>query len=259
MAMWTACFDASGSEHDTKTPFLSVAGFLSTAEEWIAFSELWKKRLADDGLDYFRMTEFAQSVKQFSEWKDQEERRKKLLGDLVDLIKAHVFRKFGTVVEIAALKQHMDDDFRKEFHLTAYALAGRSSAGDMRQWSIAEGLLDTPFALVFEDGDSGKGELRKRLEEDDFPVNFRPKKDTVVNGVLVPGFIPLQAADMLSYEMALVAKRQDVNRWSANELLHIPGRIGIFTAEDIQSLKRDLEAEILSKNFKSSENSTEIS
>jgi hypothetical protein len=64
--MWVACFDASGSELDAQTPFLSVGGFLSTKDEWEAFSEQWSKRLAVDGLEYFRMTEFAQSVRQFA-------------------------------------------------------------------------------------------------------------------------------------------------------------------------------------------------
>jgi hypothetical protein len=53
---------------------------------------------------------------------------------------------------------------------------------------------------------------------------------------------------MLAYEMALVAKRQNLDRWLANELLRIPGRIGIFAAPDIQSLKKDLEAEIKSRS-----------
>jgi hypothetical protein len=79
-------------------------------------------------------------------------------------------------VEVAAINEHMDDKFRRDFYLTAYTLAGRASAGDVRQWSIAEGMLDTSFAFVFEDGDTGRGELKKRLEEDGFPVNFLPKK-----------------------------------------------------------------------------------
>jgi hypothetical protein len=42
MAIWTACFGASGSEEDVETPYLTVAGFLSTAEQWIAFSDYGK-------------------------------------------------------------------------------------------------------------------------------------------------------------------------------------------------------------------------
>jgi hypothetical protein len=240
MGIFTACFDASGSERDARTPFLTVAGFLSTAEQWATFTELWKKRLADDGLDYFRMVEFAQCVKQFDGWKNEEPRRKKLLGDLVDLIKSHAFRKFGSVVELAALNERLDDVLKTEFHLTAYTLAGRACAGDMRQWAIAEGLTNTRFALVFEDGDLGRGKLRQRLEEDGFGVNLTPKKDTMKNGVLEPALIPLQAADISAYEMSLAAKRENIDRWAATELMRMPGHISIFTAEDVQALNKDL-------------------
>jgi hypothetical protein len=241
MALFTACFDCSGSDKDPQTPFLTVAGFLSTADHWIEFTDLWTKRLLKDGIQYFRMAEFAHSVKQFDGWREQEDRRKQLLGDLVDLVKSHAFRKFGTVVQLSAM-QKLDDSVRQEFSLTAYALAGRASAGDLRQWALSEGegLEDTPFALVFEEGDAGQDKLKTRLEEDGFNVNFRPKKDEMKNGILRPGFVPLQAADMLAYEMTQCAKKEDVTRWAADQFIRMPGRIGLFIAEDVQGLQRDL-------------------
>lgn len=250
MPTWVAAFDASGSENDFQTPYVTVAGFLSTEDEWQCFSKLWNSRLQKDGLQYFRMTEFAQSVKQFSGWKSQEPRRRRLLGDLFDLIKTHAFRKFGTVVQVVAMKELLDDKFRRSFHLTAYSLAARSAVGDVWQWMKAQGMLNTPVAMVFEDGDAGKGELRKRLERDDIPANFRPKNDQEVDGVLVPGFVPFQACDILAYEMGLLARQDRPEsqwRWAAKELLKFPGHIGIFTSPDIQSLRRELEAEINAK------------
>lgn len=245
MATFIACFDASGSERDARTPFLTVAGFLSTAEQWVAFTELWNKRLADDGLAYFRMVEYAQSVKQFESWKGQESRRKRLLGDLVDLIKSHAFRKFGCTVEVAAINKYLDDALKEEFHLTAYTLAGMACGGDVQMWALreGEGLTQTPFAFVFEDGDIGKGKLKQRFEEVGLGTPyFSPKKDTIENGILVPGFTPLQAADILAYEMSLAVKRVNFDRWAASELMHMPGRIGIYTEEDIRALEKDLES-----------------
>ena len=98
------------------------------------------------------------------------------------------------------------------------------------------GLTHTRFALVFEDGDLGRGQLRQRLEADGFGVNVRPKKDTMKNGVLEPGFIPLQAAGILAYEISLAAKRENIDRWVATELMRMPGHIGIFTTEDVKDL-----------------------
>ena len=67
-------------------------------------------------------------------------------------------------------------------------------------------------------------------------MNVRPKKDTMKNGVLEPGFIPLQAAGILAYEISLAAKRENIDRWVATELMRMPGHIGIFTAEDVKDL-----------------------
>jgi|SRR5215831_2378871 len=228
MGIFTACFDCSGSEKDSHTPVLTVAGFLAMAEHWIKFSELWSARLRDDGVEYFRMAEFAHSVKQFDGGKTQQDRRKTLLSDLVGPIKSHVFRKFGTVVQLSAMRE-LEESVRNEFHLTAYALAGRASAGDLRQWALGEGegLENAPFSIVFEEGDTGQDRLKTRLEEDGFTVNFRPKKHQTKNGIFRPGFIPSQAADMLAYEMSLAAKKEEITRWDADEFIRMPGRIGI--------------------------------
>lgn len=51
MASFTACFDASGQEHEHG--YVVVAGFVSTAEEWISFSEKWNETLKRYGLTEF--------------------------------------------------------------------------------------------------------------------------------------------------------------------------------------------------------------
>lgn len=117
--MLTACFDASGSENDPKTPYLAVAGYVSTADRWITFSQLWNTRLREDGLDYFRMSEFAHSTKSFAGWKLEENRRRNLLKDLVELIKTHTIKMFGCAVKISAM-QDMTIETRAQFHLTSY-------------------------------------------------------------------------------------------------------------------------------------------
>ncbi len=56
LVMLTTAFDASGSEDDRTCTV--VAGFISTADEWIGFSRIWKSRLAEDDLTEFRMSLF---------------------------------------------------------------------------------------------------------------------------------------------------------------------------------------------------------
>src|SRR5262249_53870978 len=92
MGMYTACFDASG--HEQGQDFVVVSGFLSTADEWIRFESEWKNRLSKDGLDCFHMRQFGNDTKALPI-----SRRNNLLSDLCDIIGAHTFRHFSTVVE----------------------------------------------------------------------------------------------------------------------------------------------------------------
>jgi hypothetical protein len=93
----TVAFDASGDE--SSQLIMVVAGFMSSAKDWEDFSIKWVSRLKEDDLTYMHMKEFAHSAGQFSVgWKGEEERRRRLLSDLMALITSHAYRKFGIVV-----------------------------------------------------------------------------------------------------------------------------------------------------------------
>ena len=65
--------------------FTVVAGAVASAQDWIDFDVEWSKALKDNGLRYFRMSEFANSFGQFkSGWKKNENRRRDF------------FKRFGT-------------------------------------------------------------------------------------------------------------------------------------------------------------------
>jgi len=204
-AMFTACFDASG--HESDKPYLVVAGFISSADDWINFSEKWKMRLNQDGLPYFRMSEYAHSRRVFEGWRNQEAKRRSLLADLIDLIKSHAYRQYGCVIDIKSFLQILPKEHRNTYHLNAYSLAARDCAAQIRKWAKSENIT-SPIKFVFEDGDKGTGQLIQRFGEDNLPSpDFAPKKDTIKNGITVPGFIPLQAADIWAYELFLAFKR----------------------------------------------------
>ena len=95
-ARYVAAFDASGKE-DLRC--IVVAGFVSSAKDWEGFHQAWRERLAVDGLCYFHMSEFAHSTGTFREgWKGNDDRRKKIFGDLVGIIKSHAYRSFACVM-----------------------------------------------------------------------------------------------------------------------------------------------------------------
>jgi hypothetical protein len=236
-----AYFDASGHQDDQK--YLVVAGFVSSPQEWINFDRLWTGRLRKDGIQYFHANEFAHSINQFAGWRDDKKRRESLCSDLMEIIKRHVFRMFGSVVINKVLNEELPERTREEYLINAYSLAGRGCAADLRLWLLKERWRTVP-ELIFEDGDIGKGLLRETLLRDGFsePV-FLPKKDTVKkDGMVIKGLTPLQPADWLAYEMFLASKSKNVERWPLQQFLNTPGydTVGIYSPADLQAIRAEM-------------------
>ena len=202
MAKFTACFDASGHELDLATPFVVVAGFISTAEKWADFDGIWRKRLAADGLSLFHASDLKAFKNEFKNgWRGNELRQRSLLEDLLEIIRSNTFRWVGKIIvnkDLAVLSLEQ----RKKWHINAYSYAASGCIGATYNWQSRE-TITSPMMFVFEDGDFGRGELLTRAWED---FRYRPilwpKKDTIDKaGNLRVGFTPFQAADFLAYEM----------------------------------------------------------
>jgi hypothetical protein len=239
-AMLTVAFDCGGDEH---THCLTVAGFVSSAKDWIEFSKKWKSRLDDEGLQYFRAVEAAHFRKQFQVWHDLPNRdllRKKLSADLMDILKSHVYRKFGCTI-INKLFPTLSRENREHYKMRAYSHAARTCIKHVRDWVLDERMTNAPIEFVFEDGDPGATELKIRLIADLGKVPlFRPKKDTVEkDGSMEYGFIPLQAADWLAYELSNAHEKFDAGtltswRWPFEQFNKIPGEPTTYTEENLQ-------------------------
>jgi hypothetical protein len=236
LLMLTACFDASG--HPTQRSVL-VAGFIASVPDWIDFEKAWINRLSGDGLAFFHMHEFAQSVGQFKGWEGQEIRRRKLLADLYGIIQSHAFRKFGTAILNSELDTVITTEAQQEFNISAYGLAGRGVVENVMQWASTEQIRSVEF--VFEAGDLNQGHLVNLMNTDGLPIpSFKPKRDTVTKfGLMIPGFVPLQAADILAYEYRLALERDAASpaRWGYEQFDKMPGEIRKFTIADLQRLK----------------------
>jgi hypothetical protein len=240
---WTAAFDASGHEYDQ--PVVVVAGFVSSAKDWIDFEQAWKQRLAVDHLPYFRMVEFAQSSNAFRSFKGNEVRRRSLLADLMEIIKKHVYRKFAHGVAVQDFPVGLSDAFRRQLYFEkVYSFLGRTVAGEVSLWRIQE-RIQGPIRLVFEQGDFGNTDLAKRLVADGYPSpDFRIGKDKEGETTLglEPTYVPLQAADFLAYEFFQKVKRyelgiEDTRLWAWQEFERIPGEVGTWPKENLAQLE----------------------
>lgn len=243
--MFRAYFDASGSENDQ--PCLAVAGFAAGAEAWTSFEEQWLARLAHDGLEYFHRRELRNSG-----W--DKRRKSSLINDLIQITASNVARKFGVVVQNESLSVLTSEE-RRKWHITPYSLAGRTCAARVREWAGTERLRFVP-ELVFEDGDTGKGELIKLIEESRFatPI-FKYSHDRIgEDGFVVKGAVPLQAGDLLAFQ--LFGPQRNILRdgyikeipKTYTELDKIPGELGVVDREHVQQLVKGLaEMEALRK------------
>jgi hypothetical protein len=208
---------------DRQRAFLSVGGFVSSAADWIGFDGEWRDRLAQEGLSYFRMAEFADSVGDFEPLKKHQQRRRGLLTDLLGIIVSHACRKFGVTVEVEAVDAEFAEQNKLEYPPAALALAGEVACGQAILWAREEGFPRLEF--VFEDGDLGRGKLAEQVNVlAGVMPTFRMKKDSLQ----IKAFTPLQAADILVYQMNLVG-RQGTPRASFSypfdELNRMPGAI----------------------------------
>lgn len=207
--MLTFAFDASGDE---KTTYMTVAGFVSSTKHWDEFSERWKARLNRDGIEFFRAVDANNFRGPFSHWQqlpegEREKLRQALFGDLMAIVQANTYQKFSCTV-VNEDYQATDNALRQEFSESAYSYAARICEMHAREWARSEWKYckKTEVACIFEAGDGGQSEakMRERLSRDygHIPPNFKPKKDTDRgDGVIISGFIPLQASDWLAWEV----------------------------------------------------------
>lgn len=236
--MFTASFDASGHESDQR--YLVVAGFVSSQEHWSEFSRRWTERLRKDRIKLFHAAACENNTNEFWGWKDKTKEKLKLKEDLIEIIHSCTYRMFVSTIEIETLGK-LSRGNRQHYGLRAYSLAGRTCAARVREWALSFNSRSVP-ELVFEEGDVGTKELEVRLLEDGFArPGFRPKKDKQTkDGQIVEGFIPLQAADFLAYEVFLAFKTLSDRRWEFQALCRKPGPMGFYSFKDMNDLERML-------------------
>jgi hypothetical protein len=255
LLMLTLAFDAGG---DDGTDYMTVAGFASSVTDWDSFSEKWKARLGRDGISFFRAVDansFRGPFEHLRELPEEKrvEIRKHLFTDLMDIIHSHAYQKISCTI-VNRDYASTNNEARQEFAESAYSLAARTCEKHARYWTMHDpwwrSCRNTQVAAIFEVGDGGQdeGKLRERLRKDygHIPPNFRPKKDTLrEDGQMEYGFVPLQAADWLAWEInratrdffaGLIHSESDM-RWPMQQFLRRPSPyMGIYAIDDLKKM-----------------------
>jgi hypothetical protein len=219
MADFTAIFDGSGSPSDTVA--LVVAGFVATTEQWLELEKNWKDCLEDFGVSALHMKDFAHHRGDFKGWKGEEQRRRRFLARLINIISTRVRQSFGSAVIMDDYRT-VDAKYQLSEHSRPYSIAGCSCLTGVRNWALKWLKSADQIFLVFEDGDLDKGDLIRTAK-------------TYFGAT--PGFlsksrsVAFQAADLLAYEQFLanvkIHKSRriifDELRYPLRELSKIPG------------------------------------
>jgi Protein of unknown function (DUF3800) len=224
--------DASGKESD---PIFVVGGAISYVSKWLAFDDEWRQALRDEGLRYFRMSEFAHSTGEFSKgWKDKEKKRRDFLRRLVKIGTDHVEFWFGTALYNSDY-QKADAVFCAREFLHPYPLCGISCVEIARRWILNNRVDYLPVEYVFESGDDHWDQLRKRMLADYKQEPIARAKEAAS---------PLQVADFAAYEVGkayrTIEQKDELFTDFRNSLgllsVNIPHHWGRLTEVGIRSL-----------------------
>jgi hypothetical protein len=164
-------------------------------------------------------------------WIGQEKRRKVLLSDLLDIIHSRAWRKFICMLPINVLDTFSLDS-RRYYIPSLIALAGQLLWTEIEKWRREEKWVNQ-VEMVFEQGDEDVGTLINVMRAATGVIpSFRHKKDNPEKGIVA--FTPLQASDILAYEVQKLAgmegrPRDTPFRFPYYQLEKIPGGLNLMS------------------------------
>jgi hypothetical protein len=232
---FVACFDDSGTHEGSRA--VVVAGYVSTAKGWEGFTTEWAAALHEWRLEHFHMTDFAAKAPPY-DWEEPERRRR--LDRLIGIINTYAFGSVGILIP----KEPFDRIFSeraKQICGGAYGLATTACWMDLAQ-IMREERIDGWVDYVLEAGSKGVGEITRV-----FTANLKDPESKAHLRLLSlrfkdkRGFLPLQAADMLAYELYKDFPRQPMGglerkrwRYPIAALAAIPRRWGYLDEDELR-------------------------
>lgn len=213
MAIISAYLDETGDADDPAQFVAGMGGLIGDEDNWLAFERKWKKALVkakvplykDASEPYFHMREFVFRNETFKSWKGQNIKCDKLYDKLLRIIESSGLVPFGSMMPLQAwrgLSKKQQGHFISPYYFSAQDCA----------WMIASIEPNSPdkgqIAVIFSDKQKVKQNVRalfdvlrdndKMLRERIYDPNFLPMRK----------FAPLQAADVIAYQLNQEQKRR---------------------------------------------------
>jgi Protein of unknown function (DUF3800) len=253
MLYLTSYFDESGDADDPTRHFVGMAGFVAPADSWKNVESEWKAVVNSQEFalkEYFHMKDFAQGFGQFIGW--EKPRKHALHKALVKILVRAELVPIGTIVHLEAFNS-LTESQRISFK-SPYA----TCAQDCIHSAAIKGFLPWPekVAMVFARQEH-HGAVDARGEDDleragNIENLFYAMKKILPIGQWMGAYgsatpqesIPLQAADMLAWELTKEFETILQNppprpmRISLRELLRAGGNAPLIRLHDLISLLR---------------------
>lgn len=223
MTEFASYFDDSG--HPDDKPFVIIAGFIATEDQWLRFEKEWLDHLAPMGIEIFHMADFEKSTKWTRNQKDD------LLRKLIGTIRVRTRIQMQAIVPMAPYQEINEKYAFEEAFGAPYAVAGRTIAKFINEWKEQYAKPEDKMLVFFEDGSKHKGDFMAAMERDGLPCPGFLKKSEAV---------PLQAADLIAWE-GHHAMRYRQPRWTLQYLIDKhPLRDGTFPLEELEKMCRGI-------------------
>ncbi|MGA1987049.1 MAG: hypothetical protein ABSG72_12330 [Candidatus Sulfotelmatobacter sp.] len=181
MTDYALYLDASG--HPDDQPYIVVAGFIATEEQWLTFEREWEDALREHGLaSIFHMVDFEAA---------KHANRGDILEHLTEIINRRTLAHFSGFVDLNDYRKVNAIYSMEEVVGTPYAIAARGMATFVNRWK-RENLSDEDDLRTFvEQGTKHQGDMDEAF-----------RRDALSLPVTVPKSNPrVQPGDLLAWEI----------------------------------------------------------
>jgi hypothetical protein len=213
MGILKAYVDDSGDDRDAQHSVVSIACYLSHADQWRVFEREWREVLEGYEVPYLHMKEFWNRDKDtYRHLKEDQNRQKNFFADLVQVVGDNINYCFSAVVRIEDIKK-----FNREFsvELDTFSFALYAAVVSLREIYVSEDIhividkITKPQKRI----DLAKQYIRtdtfKDLNSDCLTITPLEKDESFVD------VLPIQASDFMAWELRKAY--EDRKEWEPTE------------------------------------------
>jgi hypothetical protein len=202
--MLVGYFDESYT-HAPAPRVYTLGGYISTDSQWKKFQREWGEALKDAGVPFFHMAKFEARKKEYEGWSN--EKRIQVLRRLHSIIKKRVLAGFAVTLVLSDYEEILTDEVRAYFG-NPHQFVTIACMRHIARWHYEQKYQEN-IAYVFESGSGYDADVARLLagviSDEKQAEIYRVRSFRIQNK---RDLFPLQAADILAYEVTKVHARE---------------------------------------------------